>query len=170
MKVSAWPLDRLAVNHGQITPTTDQPFFPSGYSPEVEENDSGYNKLLHIEQSQYSGPIPPPQALEYYEQILPGAADRILKMAEDNANNLRESNLKQLSLDNTVEGNRHDETRRGQRFGLATVLSMVALAGLAIFCGHPGVAGTICSITIIGVAAVFVSGRKIQNKENASDQ
>ncbi|MFI5089399.1 MAG: DUF2335 domain-containing protein [Terriglobales bacterium] len=29
-----------------------------------------------------AGPVPPPEALERYNQILPGAADRIMKMAE----------------------------------------------------------------------------------------
>lgn len=38
-----------------------------------------------IQQVQYSGPIPQASELEKYEQILPGAADRILKMAEKNA-------------------------------------------------------------------------------------
>lgn len=30
----------------------------------------------------YSGPIPPPEAFEKYEKVLPGAADRIMKMTE----------------------------------------------------------------------------------------
>ena len=30
----------------------------------------------------YSGPLPPPEALERYNQILPGAAERIIAMAE----------------------------------------------------------------------------------------
>jgi uncharacterized membrane protein len=33
----------------------------------------------------WHGPIPPPQTLEKYENILPGAADRILQLAEDEA-------------------------------------------------------------------------------------
>ena len=31
----------------------------------------------------FSGPIPPPQFLEGYERVLPGSADRILTMAEN---------------------------------------------------------------------------------------
>lgn len=30
----------------------------------------------------YAGPIPPPASMEHYERILPGLADRIVKMAE----------------------------------------------------------------------------------------
>lgn len=32
--------------------------------------------------SEFSGPMPPPSILSGYEKILPGAADRILSMAE----------------------------------------------------------------------------------------
>lgn len=157
------------MNQDQNDQKTDQPFFPSGYTPEVQEDDSGYNRLLHIQQSQYSGPIPPPESLQYYEEILPGAADRILKMAEENARILRESSSKQQTLEESVELHRHDETKRGQNFGLYTVLSMVALAGLAILCGYPSVAGIICSATVIGVATVFVSGRKGQSNERPDE-
>jgi uncharacterized membrane protein len=30
-----------------------------------------------------SGPLPPPQILEYYERVLPGSAHRLLTMAEE---------------------------------------------------------------------------------------
>lgn len=33
-------------------------------------------------EAHYSGPIPPPSALAKYEEIMPGSADRILRMAE----------------------------------------------------------------------------------------
>jgi uncharacterized membrane protein len=157
------------MNHDPNDQKTDTPFFPSGYSPEVQEDDSGYNNLLHIQQSQYSGPIPPPDSLQHYEEILPGAADRILRMAEESARSIRESNSKQLIIEESIEQHRHDETKRGQNFGLATVISMVALAGLAILCGYPIIAGTICSITVIGVAAVFVTGRNIKSKESTDE-
>lgn len=38
----------------------------------------------------HSGPIPDPMTLERYDQILPGAAERIIKMAEDQSTHRRE--------------------------------------------------------------------------------
>ncbi|MBR0575670.1 DUF2335 domain-containing protein [Proteiniclasticum sp. BAD-10] len=35
------------------------------------------------ERSEFSGPLPPPEIFEKYEEICPGAADRILSMAEN---------------------------------------------------------------------------------------
>ena len=37
---------------------------------------------VHIERRRFSGPVPPPEILAQYDQVLPGAADRILQMAE----------------------------------------------------------------------------------------
>ncbi len=34
----------------------------------------------------FSGPLPPPNILEGYEKIIPGAADRIITMAEKQSN------------------------------------------------------------------------------------
>jgi uncharacterized membrane protein len=41
--------------------------------------------LSVYEESFFAGPLPPPEALARYEQICPGAAERILKMAEQQA-------------------------------------------------------------------------------------
>lgn len=37
--------------------------------------------LIHA-QMEFSGPLPPPQILGQYDEVLPGAAERILRMAE----------------------------------------------------------------------------------------
>nr|WP_302142423.1 DUF2335 domain-containing protein [uncultured Schaedlerella sp.] len=50
---------------------------------EVEEPDDQHiNQFIAKIQREYSGPIPPPNIIKGYEQVLPGSADRILKMAE----------------------------------------------------------------------------------------
>ncbi len=38
----------------------------------------------------FKGPIPPPAVLEAYESLVPGAAQRILKMAENQASHRQE--------------------------------------------------------------------------------
>ena len=41
------------------------------------------SRRVEIEAQAWSGPLPPPDHLERFERIVPGAGDRILKMAED---------------------------------------------------------------------------------------
>nr|WP_297936703.1 DUF2335 domain-containing protein [uncultured Lachnoclostridium sp.] len=48
---------------------------------------------------QYKGPIPSADELEKYEKILPGAADRILKMAEKNVDQEIYSRLQQQKIE-----------------------------------------------------------------------
>ncbi len=38
---------------------------------------------------QFSGPLPPARELQAYEQVVPGSADRIIKMEEDEASHRR---------------------------------------------------------------------------------
>lgn len=41
------------------------------------------NTALQVESNHHVGPIPSPQALSEYENVLPGIADRIMTMAEE---------------------------------------------------------------------------------------
>lgn len=48
-----------------------------------DQQNSHHIKTVKVsEQHVYSGPLPEPEALAKYDQIVPGAAERILTMAE----------------------------------------------------------------------------------------
>lgn len=53
-------------------------------SPGPSRADGMQLKIQQSEQS-FQGPIPPPAVLEGYERVVPGAAERILRMAEQEA-------------------------------------------------------------------------------------
>lgn len=63
--------------------TEDQPS-PPVPTPEVEivRDRPDQTGILRIET--HVGPLPPPSSLIGYEQVLPGAAERVFKMAEKN--------------------------------------------------------------------------------------
>jgi len=157
------------MSHDQNDQVSDPPFYPSGYSPEVTEEDSGYAARLVALERTHSGPIPSPEDLEHYKHVLPDAPDRILRMAELNAQSVREFNITRLSGQMSIEENRHKEVATGQYFGAVAVVIMAIVAIMALWTNHPVVAGTICSTTIVGVAAVFVTGRKIQEDNNKNE-
>jgi len=87
-------------------------------------------------QSIYSGPLPLPNHLEQYEKICPGAAERIIKMAEDQSLHRR-----------TLESIVIKSNARNSFFGI--------LSGFFI---------GIAALDIIGLTAVFVYGSQ-QNKQ-----
>ena len=42
--------------------------------------------VSEVVRSEFSGPIPPPSIIKGYEEVLPGAAERIISMAENRQN------------------------------------------------------------------------------------
>lgn len=54
------------------------------FAPSLNPSSSNQPSHSVVTAQTWVGPLPPPNALEAYEKILPGAADRILAMAEAN--------------------------------------------------------------------------------------
>jgi uncharacterized membrane protein len=101
----------------------------------------------------HSGPLPSPDTLRHYEMAVPGAAERIIAMAElEQAHRHR---MQETSLKNTV-----DLTRRGQLFGLIAAIGFMALAGATAIAGYEWAAAIIGSVDLVAVVTVFVLGRR----------
>jgi uncharacterized membrane protein len=47
------------------------------------------NPQVQIIQSEFSGPLPPPAILAQYDRVVPGAAERIITMAEEQSRHRR---------------------------------------------------------------------------------
>ncbi|PKN97092.1 MAG: hypothetical protein CVU43_17825 [Chloroflexi bacterium HGW-Chloroflexi-5] len=105
--------------------------------------------------SSFSGPIPSPQALAFYEQVAPGAASRILKLAEDQqAHRIR---LESIAVPETFEAN-----KRGQKFALIIVIFAIIAT---VFLGWLGMQWAAVAMTLVigsGVAATFITGKSEQ--------
>jgi len=116
-----------------------------------------------IEISRFSGPLPPPEELAKYDRILPGAADRIIRMAE-------QQSVHRQNLETVVIG----ANATTQKWGLACafVIAMSAVWG-GIWISLKGMSGAGLT-TIIGALAalvgVFVYGKSQQKKELAEKQ
>ena len=83
---------------------------------------------IRIEKT-FIGPIPPPQDFEKYELTLPGAADRILSMAE------KEQQIRADGEEGIMSNDRkriHGATLLG--------LALVVAAGIAAWKGYPSIA------------------------------
>ena len=70
----------------------------------------------------FFGPLPPPSSFGEYEKVLPGSAERILRMAEDERAGRHEWD--EAALDGALK-----ENARGQYLG--TILSII-FAGVAV--------------------------------------
>lgn len=89
---------------------------------------NGRNKTLRLRreivQARFSGPLPHPSILKGYDEVCPGAADRIIKMAED-----------QLHHRQSMEKNFLRSNSRNSIFGIvfAFILGVVIAIG-GIYC------------------------------------
>jgi len=120
-----------------------------------QEDQRKVKSIIVSSYQSYSGPIPAPEALEKYNQIIPDGADRIMKMAENQSNH-------RIRIEETVIAGQVKQSSRGQIFGLIIAfLTLGAAVVLALF-GHEAVACVLGGSTVISLATVFVIGKREQ--------
>lgn len=125
----------------------------------VSASPDGNGQLTgQFQRQTFAGPMPPPAILQGYEAIVPGAAERILAMAESDMKHQHAIEFAALAA---AEG----EVKRGQWFGfgigsLALIASIVAL-----LLGSPAVASIIGGTTVVGLVSVFIVGRVVKPKQ-----
>lgn len=111
--------------------------------PEVVEGEPADEvpgaKIIRI-RAGFSGPLPPPELLAEYDAVLPGGADRIVSMAENqSAHRLRMES-------------------RGQAFGFLIALVAI-LGGIGLILDGKSAAGLVPLIGALGgLAGIFVYG------------
>ena len=96
---------------------------------------------------QYSGPIPPPDMMRAYEEILPGSAERILNMAE------REQ-ARQINYDN-----------RGLLFGFIAALCLIALSAYIVSLGFAWQSVGVVIGSLAGTAGTFIYSNRSRRQE-----
>lgn len=101
----------------------------------------------------FSGPIAHPRHLREYEAINPGAADRIIAMAE-------KQQAHQIAMDNKVVDNEYNDRRIGMWLGASTFALLIIGAVVCAITGHAAVALALVSAAAIGGVGLFVNGRK----------
>lgn len=126
---------------------------------DVSEKDHPGKHVVEVsKQFSFSGPIPPPQILEHYERILPGAAGRILGMAEKQSAH-RQNMEKQIIHSETSQGT------MGMIFAFFIAITAIAAGVFLIYSGKQ-VAGLISLLTPVGIiVASFISRKKLDHKE-----
>lgn len=106
---------------------------------EGEIADSQVLEQVTEQHSSWRAPLPPPDALEHYERILPGAADRVLRMAERQLDirEARESTVHmamqgEVEVQKTLAEGDRDALKRGQYLaaGISALVAGLSFAGM----------------------------------------
>lgn len=86
-------------------------------------------RQLALEVNQFSGPLPHPQILAQYELALPGSADRIIRMAEENGRHRRQ-------MEELVVSKSFAEARVGQALAAFISIAAMGITGWLVYSGH----------------------------------
>jgi hypothetical protein len=88
-----------------------------------------------------SGPLPPPEELERIDQIVPGGADRLLRMAEKE------------------QTHRIEDAKRGQYLGWSLAAGAVVAAAVVSLCHGPWqVSVALVGIPVLGAVRALIQG------------
>ena len=114
-----------------------------------------------MKQTSYRGPLPHPEILKEYEKILPGAAERILVMAESQQKH-------RMSMEETIIKSQTGQSKNGQKWGgCLTIFFGVLSLGFALL-DFPTLAGVILTTTIIALSVIFVLNKR-PNSEKTNE-
>jgi len=106
-----------------------------------------------IQQAKFHhGPLPSPDALEHYERIQPGFAQRIITLAEDEAKHRR-------SIDVSVVKMNYRLSWVGIISGLLAISGVLALCYYAFSLGHATQAASIAVGVLVSIGGVFLYRR-----------
>lgn len=107
---------------------------------------------------QFSGPIPSPEVFAKYEAILPGAAERILTMAE-------EQQKHRMEIEKQVINSKISDSRLGIILGFILTIVIIAVSTGAILMGYSVIGFSSIIIAVGGLVGVFIYGTRSNRKE-----
>jgi uncharacterized membrane protein len=118
-----------------------------------EDKDTRHSAFLSVH-AQRSAPLPAPAELEHYDRIVPGMAERIVRMAEQEQAHRGEQARKWL--DATVAN-----AARGQWLGGITILAAI-IGALAIAVLHDSwqIGVALVSVPVLGAVQALIRGRE----------
>ena len=142
------------------------------------ENNQPYQaELIAQMTSMHQGPIPDPRTLQSYEELCPGATDRIIAMAEENAKHHHKATMATLQLEENNQENEKEvaklyfkDRKTGFNYG-AILFAVCLLASIGFFFIQYNFAGTIfISVTMLSVIMKFIPTKQsIHNDKDNTD-
>ena len=138
---------------------------PMNDSPQrnLSEHNHKPAQLTQTATATFSSPLPHPATLEHYNRIIPGAAERILVMAEEQAKHRRDMESRVITSDIV-------NAKLGRTLGF--IVGCIAIAGgvLLSLQGQPIVGTVFGGLYLVGMVSVFVYGSQQRRKERESRQ
>lgn len=119
--------------------------------------------VAKVIQSEFSGPIPPPSIIKGYEEIMPGTAERIIAMAENQAKHRQE-------MEKIMVNAEARDSLLGVVFAFILGVGCLVASAIIVIC-VPEKTGAISSamVGITGVASIivgFIKGTRVGSSKS----
>ncbi|MCD4830777.1 MAG: DUF2335 domain-containing protein [Anaerohalosphaeraceae bacterium] len=118
-------------------------------------------QVVGIVEQHFSGPLPPPQVLSQYDEIIPNGAERIMVMAEKQGEHRR--TLEKTALDTDSRN-----SLLGVIFAFVIGIVTVVTGAIVIIKGHSWPGTLLGSAGLIGLVSVFIYGTQQKRQERKS--
>jgi uncharacterized membrane protein len=106
----------------------------------------------------FAGPLPPPNILRGYNEIVPGAAERLLVMAE-------KQQAHRMRLESAVvEGNCKSQSR-GMNYGFVIAMTVILGGFMSIYVGKDATGITFIVTALASLVGIFIYGKKKQGSQ-----
>ena len=119
-------------------------------------------KAIQIVSKVHSGPLPSPDSLAEYNNVIPNAAERIFNEFESQSKHRRE-------MERRVIRSQIIQSYIGQSSALLIALTFLAAAIWCISNGHDVAGSIIGSVDLVALVTIFIQGKKSQ-KENLAEK
>jgi uncharacterized membrane protein len=140
-------------------------------APEIsldsEKKPANQNVVL-FRSEETNGLLPPPSMLEGYERVLPGSADRLLKMAEAEQAHRQSLEAQDLTHSHAIERSQVETDAklqsRGLNFAFGLALVTILSGGVLIGLGSDGAGFALILGTVGTIAGAFFISRRFRDK------
>lgn len=122
-------------------------------SPSIVSNHNLQQHQPMVVAQSFTGPLPHPDILLKYKQIIPDAPERILKMAEKSNDHLIRVDIEKIATEK-------EQVKRGQRFSLTAVFFVICLCTFAIYHGAYTTASILGGLDLVGMILAFAYGKQ----------
>jgi uncharacterized membrane protein len=151
-----------------VRPEEGSQLDPSGVGSASVEGDRGEDPnreptidlpaTLEAQFSAFIGPLPHPAVMQGYEDVLPGAAERIIALAE-------KQSAHRMGIESQVVT--HESWRSWAGLVAGTVIALAILGGAIglTISGHEEVGALLGIANIAGISSVFVLGRRAEQED-----
>lgn len=112
---------------------------------------------VQVSQSFFQGPIPSPEALQEFKEVDPSFPERIMALAEKQAEHRQGVELRQIKM---IVGARY----LGLGTAFLSVLAICALAAYGFQKGHAAEAASMVGAVVVGLVVAFIKGSKSQRE------